>query len=200
MASDNEVVIKLRVDNTDALSRVRETEGALRRLTGAGNIPLASAGGGAGGGAGVGGAGLLGGLGIGKLLGVGSLAAVGTMAFGPLASDIGTVGSGVLGNVGRQLSAFLGIQGAAGQFRAIDRAADQVATQLGPTRGVSDDRIREMIMSYRKIYDPMEGNRNRVENVAGLMKAEALVAKADKLVTAMESLVSTLIPLLGGKR
>lgn len=190
------VSIKVTLDTADAQNKARELESSLRRMAGAANIPLGASGGGGGaGGAVAGGAGLLG-AGIGRLLGLGSAAALGAMALGPLAQDIGSVGSGLLSPIGRGVSSFLGIQGMAGSMRAVDRAAEMVTAQLGPTKGVSDATINQLLETYKRMFQPMEDNRNRVENLAGVKKAEVVL---DKLSTSIDNLNETLRNL-GGKR
>lgn len=195
MALDNEVKVKIVIDNDEANARIGRTDSMLRGLQGSARV----GGGGAAGGAGLGGrgAGLGGfGLGLGTVLGGAAALGLGAAAFGPLFQDASTVTQGALGWLGRGASSMLGLQGMAGGMRAVDRAADAVTQALGPSRGVSDATINNLLESYKKVYGPMEDNRNRVENIAGVKKAEIVL---DRLSTAIDNLVGAL-GKIGGSR
>lgn len=127
-------LIRVRLDTTGAKADLR----SLYDEAGKGIRVPVNGGGGRVGPAGVGGGGGVGsnGFNIAPLLGTLLKLAPLAMLAGPIAADVGALGSGLLGGLGRGLSGALGLGGSAGAERGRQGAIDETAKMFGLARGL----------------------------------------------------------------
>jgi len=106
--------------------------------------------------------------------------ALGASAFSSLASDAYGVAQGSLGWIGQSTSSMLGLAGLNAGMKSIDRAAAMTADAFGPTQP-SDSSLHSVLSMFRKITDPEEKTRLRVDQTAGIDKRNEVVKALEDL-------------------
>lgn len=189
-------VIKVKLDTAGAkadLARLREDAG--RGITVPGRMGGSYGPAGAGGGA-VGGGGFNLGPLMGRLLSLAPLAMLGA----PLAQDVGTLGSGLLGGLGSGMSGALGASSAAGAERGRQQAIQETAQMFGLARGLGLVDKAQSGAFYETIKPFREAQGRGTAEISSELKFENAVDMLSGITKAIEAGFANASKALGERR